>query len=315
MNQQNKKQSKEKIAKLVKQYPFLGEILEGKMNDLEGITPEITIKFKRADENLLMFRGEYIDGIRSSIARENQVMGTKFQFLHLVGYNNEISEPFFWFGKTKERIKDVILTTTTAQRVKYIVLVTKYDLFEEIEDYYDRGLEGPMGNQVGRELTLYVYLPPREGLAELLERTDPMKNVRLHIDDIIWTQLLRESTYDNVVAEARRLAKLFESKVYFNGLKKIIDSSTMKGMRGKFGSTELLTFTMCGRIMFTFKRGENNVSFLCAEGEIPSRIGLHSIDATWPVAKSMIEEVIEVWEKTDIPMDEKIKNDSNMIIC
>ncbi len=97
----------------------------------------------------------------------------------------------------------------------------------------------------------------------------------------------------------------FLRKVYWRGLYKVVDDCNKKGMKGKFGGTELRTYVMAGRIMFTFARknpksmwegGEDNVSFVGEDGDpLALGAGAQSVYADLPTALSMIEEVIAHW--------------------
>lgn len=63
----------------------------------------------------------------------------------------------------------------------------------------------------------------------------------------------------------------FLREVYRKGLFEIIEISTVKGMCGKFGNTELRSFSMAGRLMFTFARKEGDeetyASFIVEDGD------------------------------------------------
>lgn len=133
-----------------------------------------------------------------------------------------------------------------------------------------------------------------------------MKDARLHTKDIINQQI--------VFGEINLLIYRFENNVYFKGLKGIIDKSKIKGMSGEFGEVELMSWTMAGSIMFTFRKGDADLTFICAENEIPSRMGLQSINATYKDAEIMVEEVIREWNSTKIPIEERFKDDKKVMI-
>ncbi len=96
----------------------------------------------------------------------------------------------------------------------------------------------------------------------------------------------------------------FAREVYRCGLYEIIQQERGRGMSGVFGKTELRTFVMAGRLMFTFARkiegGELTVSFL-AEDDDPDiySAGLQSVCAPLIDCLNMIEDVVRHWPKDE----------------
>ncbi len=93
----------------------------------------------------------------------------------------------------------------------------------------------------------------------------------------------------------------FARRVYRKGLYEIIDDCKSRGMSGKFGETELRSFIIAGRVMFTFarKNGEENelsVSFIGEDGDkFLWSAGLQSVHADFKTSLDMIEDVIKNW--------------------
>lgn len=102
--------------------------------------------------------------------------------------------------------------------------------------------------------------------------------------------------------------------VYRRGLGEMIDKCTKKGMGGKFVGTELRTFVMAGRIMFTFAKridkskeshykdgdnvicNEHSVSFVGEDGDpLCLSAGIQSVYADFRTSLDMIEDVIKWW--------------------
>ena len=93
--------------------------------------------------------------------------------------------------------------------------------------------------------------------------------------------------------------------VYRKGLFEIIqDEKIERGMKGRFGYTELRTFVMMGRTMFTFARpkkkgNEVSISFVAGDDDsLALEAGIQSVEANLPTAFNMIEDVITRWPKT-----------------
>lgn len=118
---------------------------------------------------------------------------------------------------------------------------------------------------------------------------------------------IRNETEKYCRAQTIALQGLFDKfvrTVYRNGLFKIIQAENKCGMKGRFGSTELRTFVMAGRTMFTFarpkKKGvEVSVSFVAGDDDdLALEAGINSVEANLPTAFNMIEDVITRWPKT-----------------
>jgi hypothetical protein len=107
--------------------------------------------------------------------------------------------------------------------------------------------------------------------------------------------------------------------VYSRGLFEIIQVDSASGMKGKFGSTELRTFVMAGRTMFTFARpkkkgNEVSISFVAGDNDaLGLEAGIQSIDANLPTAFNMIEDVIARWPKTKLEQEAIFKGSKNVV--
>ena len=103
----------------------------------------------------------------------------------------------------------------------------------------------------------------------------------------------------------------FLRRVYRRGLYDLIAACQKSGMSGKFGQTELRTFTTAGRLMFTFARrvdgaNEPSVSFLAEDGDpLALSAGLQSVMADFRTCLDMVEEVIVHWP-TDVAQQRNV---------
>jgi hypothetical protein len=88
--------------------------------------------------------------------------------------------------------------------------------------------------------------------------------------------------------------------VYKEGLFKIIKECQDRGMSGSFGNTELRTYVIAGRTMFTFarknKEGEESLSFVSDDTD-PNGLsaGVQSVYTDLGGALGMIDDVINGW--------------------
>lgn len=121
--------------------------------------------------------------------------------------------------------------------------------------------------------------------------------------------------------------------VYRLGLGEMVDKCDRSGMSGKFGETDLRTFTTAGRIMFTFARridknkdsyfkkdgelycNEWSVSFVGEDGDpLCLSAGIQSVDADFRTALDMIEDVIKYWPSTQKEQSKIYKADTKVSI-
>lgn len=108
----------------------------------------------------------------------------------------------------------------------------------------------------------------------------------------------------------------FTRLVYRKGLGEMVDKAKDRGMSGKFGRTELRTFVLAGRIMFTFARRINKkkkvvyrqdgetylnewmVSFVGEESDpLLLSAGIQSVYCNFRTALNLMEDVIRHWPK------------------
>lgn len=127
----------------------------------------------------------------------------------------------------------------------------------------------------------------------------------------------------------------FLRRVYRTGLGEMADKCTKRGMSGKFGKTELRTFIMAGRIMFTFARRTKGKTGVYANGKLVHTLpyqedsvsfvgedsdplclssGLQSVDTDFRTALDMVEDVIKHWS-SDLKTQKKLyKANANVSI-
>jgi len=124
-------------------------------------------------------------------------------------------------------------------------------------------------------------------------------------------------------AQSMALQGLFDKfirQVYRKGLFQIISNDRSRGMKGVFGPTELRTYILAGRTMFTFarpkKRGvEVSVSFVAGDDDdLALEAGVQSVEANLPTAFYMIEDVISRWPESTKEQKKLFKADTKVCI-
>lgn len=123
--------------------------------------------------------------------------------------------------------------------------------------------------------------------------------------------------------------------IWRRGMFEIVDKCDKRGMIGKFGETELRTYIMAGRVMFTFarrKKGEtgvylggklvktlpyqeDSVSFVGEDGDrLGLSAGLQSVDTDLRTCVDMIEDVIKRWPSAEKEQRKAHKASANVSI-
>ncbi len=101
---------------------------------------------------------------------------------------------------------------------------------------------------------------------------------------------------ENDVNQLKEQMKLFLERVYRQGLHEIITTSPERGMSGTFDGTMLFSFKTAGRIMLTFARDEDSVSFVFDESDpLGLRFGPQSLFSELNTAIGMIDDVTSAW--------------------
>lgn len=85
-------------------------------------------------------------------------------------------------------------------------------------------------------------------------------------------------------------------RVGYRDLLPRIKSEDHRGNRGEFGSTTLLTYAMAGRVMFTFSRGDESVTYVADDSDMYGcRAGMNVPSTDYATCVSMIGEVTAKW--------------------
>ncbi len=148
--------------------------------------------------------------------------------------------------------------------------------------------------------------------AGIFARKFDMESILLKEDlKTIMEEALPEQRYANyAILDGVGLAIM----VYFNrfieqiyigkGMHDAIMHMKMKGAGGTFGSTKLLTFDCAGRIMLTFSRDTQQISFIKAsEDKLALGAGVQSCNTDLITALTMIEDVTNNYAPEDFKED------------
>jgi len=113
------------------------------------------------------------------------------------------------------------------------------------------------------------------------------------------------------ILDIQKKIKEFETKIWFGGLQEIVRASTVKGVSAKTEKDEnfcVLTYSMCGRTMFTIEDDLGSITLITDETSKDPCMGLQGIRANVGYATYLLNFAIEKWENKTL----KFKDDSKV---
>lgn len=118
-------------------------------------------------------------------------------------------------------------------------------------------------------------------LRGIMEEAMPERGANYNVLDGAWLAL---DVYFNKFVE----------KVYIGqGMHKAIMNAKFKGVGGIFGQTKLLTYDIAGRLMLTFSRGDDSITFIkTSDDGLALGAGIQSCHTDLVTALTMIDDVI-----------------------
>lgn len=297
--------SRERIDAFVKQFPALVRPLRDAAYDEQGIWVKVYIRVKRADETLMFYRPEYADGERTSYGHESGGQCA----LRAIGYAVLRTGGIHALHADRhESFRMAQLLSEWGHRpddFAHLMLVEIYDVYERASSHGKK-------RRFGREIEIVVFRPPIDGFEKLMKRIDPRLNVRLNLRDITLSTLRNELHYSDVPEQLDELAQCFGREFYMQGVNEMYAEGAC-GMSGGFENVKVRSLAFAGNILFTLQRGDDLVSFTCADSPAHSRMSVASISATLPVARELVQIVVDVWQTTP-DKSTLYKHDPNMSV-
>lgn len=287
-----KKQSVGRQNQLRKQYPPIKSLFDLGIRQGER---QVYINVERADNKLMYAFINEADGITSYTSNEEGLRGSRI-------------EVYGSYDNTHSRIKILkdrqflFTMLDEPEKVSYILKIVT-NIWHKVPS---SGLEKKgvyLGEFVRAERHFTVYLPPKAGFVDLISNLDITKNV------YITTRLMLEGIVRNDTQVKKVLNKLesvidyFKINVYDKGgLKTIIKDCRYKGMSGKFGSVNMRSCCMAGRLMITIQSAgsanlDQSFTILGDDTSEEPRFGVQSLYATCSRVEEMVMEVVHEWEK------------------
>ena len=324
-----------KNQKLIRQYWFLQDILSARMEPYDGNNciriDDLTIRVEIADGDLMYRRADNIglgDGSFSINlkGREGQVM-RRGEYIFAIGKNGQIINRMDWPRNNDERRgvqrnvygglvlwanrhSDGSCTDCLYEATKYLVWVTVTAWHKDTKE------DNPPGSRFGefcdRSISVTIYREPKCGFGKLQRESCPQEN--LCLDSHTLERAYFEKDLDILIIGGRldELCQLFQDKVYFNGMKDVLDSGKCRGASGNTGSLKVLCAEMCGYDRVMLQQGSTWISLQLRPGA--KSMYVLGVGGTLPQVRQLVRSVDEVWNQGSKPLRREFKPDKEVSV-
>ena len=308
-----------KNAALIKQYPFLQEILD--INNLlepldasgRNSSDNVTIKVEKADGDLLWRKGHNtgLEGDTSYIfamdgKHKNQVakVGERVFVTNDHRCLGSVSWPrnhekgrgkptkYAWSALWETHNFDGSFTNPfPEEKINCMVWVTVQTWHKDTGDNSRAGSR--FGELIEREMTITVYTKPKEGFHKLHEESWFGNHICLDSNMHVRALFQKDTDILDLFGRLSELCQLFQDEVYFAGMKEAFEKGPGRGFRGIFGSTEVLVAEMCGYHRVMLQNGSCWISFQLR----PGATGMYvlGMNGTLPQLRTLVKTVVRKW--------------------
>jgi hypothetical protein len=305
---------------LLKQYPFVSDVLLSRMEPFDGddgvSVDDLTIRIEKADGDLMYRRADNAgigDGsciFQMKGNRKDQIM-RRGEYLFAINGRGKVINRVNWPRNDRERseiggnIYGNAVLWKTRDKTSYSDPIwdeVNFLVWATVEVWHKDTKHDNMSERFGevcdRLVHIIVYLKPDCGFKELSKQSCVEEN--LCLDSKTFMQSFFNNNRDITIISGRldELCRLFQEDVYFNGMKDILDQGNNRGASGQFGPVKVLCAEMCGydRVML-----EDAVSWISLqlrpEANMMYVLGMNG---TLPQIRNLIKQVVKMWnEKPD----------------
>ncbi len=311
-----------KNQKLIKQYPFVNDILSLQMEPYDGdgstSVNDLTICIEKADGNLMYRRAENVGlGDSSCIFRlegnrKNQVM-RKGEYLFAIDDKEEIVNRVNWPRNEEEKRKsgevygwsvlwaghstfpsgELCYTNPIWSKVKYLVWVTVKAWHVDTKNDDVRGSR--FGEFKDRLIQITIYGTPDQGFEKLQEESSVYSNLILDDRLIICGVIEKDYHIVSINGMLYEMCIMFQEEVYFNGMKEVLDAGKCRGASGQFGSVNVLCAKMCGYDRVMLEDATSYITFqLRPDSKYMYVLGQRG---TLPQIRNLVRTVVRMWRE------------------
>lgn len=289
------------IAKYYREFPFMETVLDRESaEDTEHFKLKVQISVADAESLYIIPRfclpPHYIG------TGDGKCVGHVYPTAYAFNSKGELVNSIEWnYDHLDNFLKEVI----AGKDIKTVVLVRKYHLWDEVEDWLNKGLDTYVGTYSHQKYETFIFKEPKKGFGQLIAESDLTKNVP--INDLLSISMAGYRKQNEATVATKALEALvdkFEKSIGVS-LWEQVNKCKHSGMSGVFGKTELRTFATAGRIMFSFWSGTDQITFVGDESDY-TRTGLQSMNCSVDMAKFIVQEVIDNWEASKLQENDKI---------
>jgi len=327
-----------KNQELIKQYPFVSDILSTQMEPYDGndgtSANNLTIRIEKVDGDLMFRRASNVGLGDSSFIfqfkgnRKDQVM-RRGEYLFAIDNEGKIVNRVNWPRNNEERKKtgeiygwsafwagrstfpngNPYYTDPIWTKVKYLVWVTVEAWHTDTKN--DDVPGGRFGEFKDRSIHITIYGEPNQGFKKLQEESSVYLNLTL--DSRLMTYGVIEKDHD-IVSIGGMLYEMcitFQDEVYFNGMKDVLDNSQSRGASGQFGAVRVLCAEMCGYDRVMLEDNSSHVTFQLRPGS--KHMYVLGQQGTLPQIRNLVRTVVRMWrEKPELRA--AFKTDENVSV-
>lgn len=325
-----------KNIELIRQYPFLAEILDELKLDPFDVLDDtrldrLTIKVEKADGDLMWRTGKNIgldgdNGFLFTMGGKNKnKVGKQGEHLFLASNKKALVRGLSWPRNDIEKRevpfqpassilwrdrgpKGMLSRPFEEEYSHYLVWLTVRCWYEDMHNNDFTGAR--FGQLIEREMTITIYPKPEEGFLDLDRKSWIGDHLLLDSTTLMRALSEKNETILNLYGRLDELAQLFQDEVYFNGMKEMFDKGKHRGSSGVFGTTKVLVAELCGYDRMMLENGNCWISFqLRPEASTMYVLGM---GGTLPQLRVLIKTVVKLWQQPE--NRDLFKSDSNVSV-
>lgn len=195
-----------------------------------------------------------------------------------------------WLVDLPRHLVEAYAEFSTARRWSDARLAYKHQTGHDIPDLVDAHKGGLHRLLVAHSVARLMQLLAGECGGWLKSRIESTCEAQNEVIDHAWRQFIR---------------------VAYRKIMPRIKKERHRGNTGTFGTTDLLTYVMAGRVMFTFRRGGDSgpyMTYVADDSDMyGSRSGPNSPGAPYAECVAMIEDVIAHWDADKLVCSDSVR--------
>lgn len=328
----------EKIQKLIKQFPFVTDILSAKMEPTDGQgksrVDDLTIRVQKADGDLMWRRANNIGiGDDSSIFnpsgnRRGQVM-RRGEYLFAINNSGKIINRVDWPRNIEERRatgeiygqsalwsrRDIIRKGETCYS-NPIWGETEYLVWATVEAWHENSKNpdapnGVFGKFHDRSVYITIYGKPIEGFEKLEKESDMFTNLSLDEDTILFGIVEKNENIIRMVGMLDEMCITFQDEVYLNGMQRMLDGKGYWRMLDKQGNVIITCTGPYSSKYITLRDSASMVKFVQHRGS--DRLYLQGQWGTLPQIRNLVRTVVRMWQNQELHVEFKVDTGSSSV--